>query len=92
MTASAGGDGAKTGSVLVAHNQSFVRLQKTSNSFDLEWVTFPPHAYQLEYSTNLDPSNWIKVGGPTSTTNYTAIVSDAVGTDTHRFYRNILLP
>ena len=90
MTASAGGGSAQMGSVLVAHNQSFVRLQKTSNSFDLEWVTFPPHVYQLEYTTNLVPLNWINLGGPITATNYTTIVSDTVGTDPHRFYRNNL--
>jgi len=80
------------GSVLVAHNQSFVKLQKTSNSFNLEWVLFPPHVSQLEYTTHLDPAHWINVGGPITATNYTTIVSDAVGTDTQRYYRNILLP
>jgi hypothetical protein len=92
FTASAGGGGAQTGSVLVAHNQSFVKLEKTNNSFNLEWVTFPPHVYQLESTTNLAPTSWINVGGPITATNYTTIVSNAVGTDRQRFYRNILLP
>jgi hypothetical protein len=92
FTASAGGGGAQIGSVLVAHNQSFVKLEKTNNSFNLEWVTFPPHVYQLEYTTSLDQTNWINVGGPITATNYTTIVSNTVGTDRQRFYRNILLP
>ena len=92
ITAGAGGDGAEVGSVLVAHNQTFVKLEKTINSFILVWVTFPPHVYQLEYTANLDPANWINAGGPIPATNYTTIVSDSIGTDRQRFYRNILLP
>jgi hypothetical protein len=91
ITASAGGDGAKPGSVLIAHNQSFVKLQKANDSFNLEWVTFPQHVYQLQYATNLVPVQWIN-GGPITATNYTTVISDAVGTDRLRFYRNILQP
>jgi hypothetical protein len=92
FTAGAGGGSSQPGSVLVAHNQSFVLLRKTTNSFNLEWVTFPPHAYQLEYTTNFDGITWIKVGAAIAATNYTTMVSDAIGTDPQRFYRNILQP
>jgi hypothetical protein len=69
-----------------------VKLQKTNDSFNLEWVTFPPHVYQLQYTTNLVPVQWINVGGPITPTNYITSVSDAVETDPLRFYRNILQP
>jgi hypothetical protein len=92
FTASAGAGNAQAGSVLIAHNQSFVRLQKTTNTFALEWVTFPPHVYQLEYSTDLDPNHWNNVEGPITAINYTTIVSDDVGTDAYRFYRNTVQP
>jgi hypothetical protein len=59
-------------------------------NFSIHWTALAGQNYQVQFTTNLVPVNWINLGGPLSTTNGTLSVSDPLGTNSQRFYRVVL--
>ncbi len=55
------------------------------------WVADSNKTYQLEFSTNLGPTNWFAVPGQVITSSNQACISDAL-TSSNRFYRVRVLP
>jgi hypothetical protein len=57
----------------------------------LTWSALSGRAYQLQYNTNLNLTNWIDLTNVTATSS-TATASDFTAPDPQRFYRVVLLP
>jgi hypothetical protein len=54
----------------------------------LTWTTLPPHSYQLQYTTSLNPPiTWNNVGGSLPASTGTLTESDTAASGAHRFYR-----
>lgn len=47
----------------------------------------PNHTYQLQYTTNLNPANWIDVGSAEAASSTRVTNADTTATDSQRFYR-----
>ncbi len=58
----------------------------------LPWNSFPGRSYQLEYKSSLDESSWTQLGTNIVADTTNIIVTDAIGTNTQRIYRIVLLP
>ncbi len=72
-------------------NDSPVILVGIQGAVEIGWNSITGRFYQVEYSTALDPGNWIELGDPvigTGTTNY---MLDTIRIDSERFYRVLLL-
>ena len=67
-------------------------LSTTTGTLGMTWSANAGAAYQLEYTTCLNGSNWINLGDPATATNSTLTLFDTPGNTTNRFYRLILLP
>jgi hypothetical protein len=70
----------------------FSRPITTTNSISFSWSAMSNLVYQVQYTTNLTPANWINLGGPITATDDTAGATDAPAGDSQRFYRLIVLP
>jgi hypothetical protein len=84
------GPGAFTLSVTVSPPQLLpnpVASNGSNQSFSFSWVTVPGKSYQVQYSTNLMPANWINLGNPITATNGVTTLSDPFGSNSRRFYR-----
>jgi hypothetical protein len=60
-----------------------------SGALSLTWNAIEGETYQLQYTTNRAPANWLDLGDPIAATNSTMTVSDIVVLDPKRFYRLI---
>ena len=49
----------------------------------------PGQTYQIQYTTNLAPANWIDLGAPINATSNTVTVSDTI-LNPQIFYRAVL--
>ena len=67
-------------------------LAQTDGTLTLTWSAMPWQTYQLQYSTDLNETNWNILGDAIATTNAWATASDAIGPDPQRFYRVLILP
>jgi uncharacterized repeat protein (TIGR03803 family) len=59
---------------------------------NLTWSSAVGQTYQLQYSTNLNSTNWINLNATVTATNGVATQSDPAPTDPERFYRVVDLP
>jgi len=71
----------------------------SGGTVNLSWNAAPGSQYQLQYTTDLNAvpaapelSNWINLGAVITATNETVLASDAIGSDSQRFYRAVQLP
>ena len=64
----------------------------SGDSLQLTWTSVAGQTYQLQYTSDLNSTNWTDLGSPVLATNGTMSASDNVGTDPRRFYRVVLLP
>jgi len=64
----------------------FLPAVQSANGLTLTWTTFPGKTYQLQYSTNLNTTNWINLGSPSNAASSTESLSTGF-TNTQRFYR-----
>jgi probable HAF family extracellular repeat protein len=66
----------------------------TGGNFQFSWNTvntYPAVGYQVQYTTNLAPANWINLGGVLAGVGPTISATDTIGTDAQRFYRVLLV-
>ncbi len=73
---------------------TFSSAGRSGNNLNLGWVTQSNLIYQVQYTTNLAPANWINLGGTITATGTSLTVTDtnAVSTQPRRFYRLQMLP
>jgi len=64
----------------------FLPAVQSANGLTLTWTTFPGKTYQLQYSTNLNTTNWMNLGSPSNAASSTESLSTGF-TNTQRFYR-----
>ncbi len=74
-------------------NDSPVIQVGIQGAIEIGWNSIAGRSYQVEYSTALDPGNWIELGDPVTgngngTTNH---MLDTTRIDSERFYRVLLL-
>ena len=62
----------------------------SSNMITFTWSTVVSDVYQVQYTTNLNFTNWSNLGGSVTASNATAFASDSI-TNSQRFYRIMLL-
>jgi hypothetical protein len=60
------------------------------NTFSFTFGTVPGQIYQIQYTTNLVPANWINLGGPVQSTNSALTISDSINRNPQLFYRAVL--
>ena len=65
-------------------------ISANRTNFTFNWGAVSGQVYQIQFTTNLAPANWINLGGPVTATNGTMSVSDAIGANPQRFYRVVL--
>ena len=70
----------------------FQSILKSNSTVKLTWSTTAGVAYQLQYKTNVTATNWINSGSTTTATGGTMSASDAIGSNSRRFYRVALVP
>jgi hypothetical protein len=57
--------------------------------FSFTFVAVPGQIYQIQYTTNLAPANWLNLDGPINATTNTVTVSDTIQ-NSQLFYRAVL--
>jgi hypothetical protein len=67
---------------------SGVGLTQNGGTFSFNFGAVPGQTYQVQYTTNLAPANWINLGSTISATNSTISVSDTVR-NPQLFYRAV---
>ena len=67
-------------------------VMQTDGTLALTWSAMPWQTYQVQYTTDLNQTNWNLLGNAITTTNALATASDAIGPDPQRFYRVLLVP
>jgi hypothetical protein len=87
--------GSTTFSLIVTSAPPTVLSAGTSlagGAFALTWNAIVGATYQLQYTTNLAPANWLDLDDPVIATNSTMTASDIIGLNPQRFYRLLWLP
>jgi hypothetical protein len=64
----------------------------TNGIFQFTWLSFSNISYQIQYSTNLNSTNWLNLGNAIAATNYITTATDSNAFDPQRFYRIRRLP
>jgi sugar lactone lactonase YvrE len=70
----------------------FQAVKLTQGTLDLTWSTEAGASYQLQYSPDLNSTNWTNLGGPQTATGPTLSATDYATTGPARFYRAVRLP
>jgi hypothetical protein len=70
----------------------FQSAAPAGGSIALTWGAVTGASYQLQYTTSLNPINWINLGTPITASNGVIAISDDQPTDPQRFYRAVLVP
>jgi NHL repeat len=66
---------------------------KTNDVFAFRWTATPGLTYQVEYTSDVNSSNWMNLGDPITATDLMMGASDVIGSNMRRFYRvQLLLP
>jgi uncharacterized repeat protein (TIGR03803 family) len=68
----------------------FQNITQTNGMFSLTWSTVASQIYQLQYTTNLNSTNWINLGNTNVATNAIMSEIDSVGLNSQRFYRVVV--
>ena len=67
-------------------------VTQSGSTLMLTWSALASRVYQVQFKTNLTQSTWTDLGSTIPATNTIATTSDAMGPDSQRFYRVVLLP
>jgi hypothetical protein len=70
----------------------FESVIESSGLITFTWSATAGRAYQLQYTSDLNPTNWHNLGDAITATNGNMSANDILGSDRHRFYRLVLLP
>jgi len=79
-------------SVTLIPSPIFQSAATAGGSIALTWGAATGASYQLQYTTSLNPANWINLGTPITASNGAIATSDDQPTDPQRFYRVVLAP
>jgi hypothetical protein len=71
--------------------QLSVAMTEDGGTLSLTWNAIVGQTYQLQYTTNLAPANWLNLGDTVTATNDTMTASEAIGQNPQRFYRLVLV-
>jgi len=63
-----------------------------NGSFQLAWTSLPGVSYQVQFSTNLNQTNWINLGSIIPATNNPTTTNDVISSNALRFYRVLVSP
>jgi hypothetical protein len=66
---------------------NIISFSLTANTATLIWTSIPTHTYQLQYTTNLAPANWMNIGTGTLANAAFMTNSDTGATQSQKFYR-----
>ncbi|MGO8700130.1 MAG: protease pro-enzyme activation domain-containing protein [Limisphaerales bacterium] len=77
---------------VVMPSVTFQSAVLNSNFIDFTWSAPAGLVCQVQYSTNLNTTNWLPLGPPQTAGNGVLSASDATSPDTQRFYRVLILP
>ncbi len=81
-----------TGATLtVVPRPTFQTAISTNGSMKLEWSATLGQKYQLQYNTNLNPTNWSNLGSAITATNLAITILDPLNPSGRRFYRVLLV-
>jgi hypothetical protein len=70
----------------------FESVTESNGLITVTWSASAGRAYQLQYTSDLNPTEWHNLGNTSIATNRTMSASDTLGPDRQRFYRLVLLP
>ena len=65
----------------------FLKMSQSSGTLYFTWSTISNSTYQLQYTVDLNSTNWFNLGGRITATSNSISATDILGKDTHRFYR-----
>jgi hypothetical protein len=77
---------------VVMPSVTFQSAVLNSNFIDFTWSAPAGLVCQVQYSTNLNTTNWLPLGAPQTAGNGVLSASDATSPDSQRFYRVSILP
>jgi len=66
--------------------------QQSGGAFTFTWSAITNQMYEIQFTTNLAPANWIISGGPITATNTSMTFSQPIGANSQLFYRVVLVP
>ncbi len=67
-------------------------ITQSAGTIGITWTGLPGKSYQAQYATNLNQTNWSKLGGAVTATNGTGSQTDSAPGHPERFYRVYLIP
>jgi uncharacterized repeat protein (TIGR03803 family) len=67
-------------------------VTQTDGTLTLSWSAMPWQTYQVQFTTDPSQTNWNILGNAITTTNALATACDAIGPETQRFYRVLIVP
>jgi hypothetical protein len=70
----------------------FQTVVPTAGTVTFTWSALPGRTYQVQYTTDMQQTNWTNLGSTNLATSATMSASDSTGPDSQRFYRVALLP
>jgi hypothetical protein len=70
----------------------FQAVKLTQDTLYLTWSTEAGASYQLQYHSDLNSTNWTRLGGPLTATGPTLSATDCATNGPARFYRAVRLP
>lgn len=79
------------GSPPVNQAPQFTSFNVTNNAVVLAWQTSPGALYQLQYSNQLSPSNWLNLANPVVAAGTSLSAVDSLMPGGRRFYRVVLV-
>jgi uncharacterized repeat protein (TIGR03803 family) len=93
-TASTGGQfgGGTVFRLDVAMQPRLLAPAQTNGSFTFTMKTVAGREYQVQYSTNLNSTNWLNAGGGFTASGGPLTITNGTGTDPRRFYRVLVVP
>jgi hypothetical protein len=91
MTFSGGSGGAGTVFRLTIVPE-FQAVTLTNGILRLSWSTEAGASYQLQYNSDLSPSNWVNLNSPFTANGASLSTTDSITNGSQRFYRLVLSP
>ena len=67
-------------------------ITAANGTITLTWSAATGQSYQLQYTADLTPANWINLGNAITATNGVVTTTDLIGANAQRFYRVVLSP
>jgi hypothetical protein len=79
-------------SINVVSRPSLMGISVSNGVVQVAWTSLPGRSYQLQSATNLADENWNAISDDILATGNVMTYTDAVGADSQRFYRVLVLP